>query len=244
MKLTRTGVFLLSFAILGTFNCNGQDELDDIFDDGDKAFSLLVGSDLLRFAGGTPNVRAGMNLMKDRIHVNGEVGAPLLGYRVNMGFHLFENQVKGGFEYNLSTMFRVYQMNIWGYASMYVGPEYEYWNYASENLDVADFQGFVNGVPSFSDEYGYSLDADYRFNFQRKVNRFGIVYGFLMELKKQRELDLFIHGGLSKRALRFNDDKSYGVNWNNEVPDGWVQNFFGVHGGYMRVSLTYRFKVI
>lgn len=236
--------FAVVIQIVLSHGCNSQvTDLDDIFKDNSKKNGLFLGADIARIATGTINGKLSNMLAKERFILSAELGAPIFGYRFKTDLVMLERPIKHGFEFNLSGLTRIGENIDWGSVSMFIGLEYEQWEYLSGDRRVAELNGIKESGMGSNSEYLYTLDSDYIFLFNHRVNRIGGVYSIACEAHTKNYFDINFHVGFESNGSKYNSDKSSGVNWVSSEPKNYVRGFFGRSGAYVRISLTYKFRI-
>src|SRR5690606_18843102 len=145
----KSGTFILFLTLLSSLHCQITD-LDEIFEDRETELGIFLGTDFLRIASGTPNIRSSGLLFSENLLLNLEIGAPVFGYRLQGGFLEIEKQVKPGIESSISGLIQIFNLNKWQDVRMYLGGEYQYWRYNSENKELAELNGMVEGNSNFN----------------------------------------------------------------------------------------------
>ncbi|MBL4862174.1 MAG: hypothetical protein JKY09_04045 [Crocinitomicaceae bacterium] len=238
MKL-RFAVSILTLFLSG--QASGQSDLDGVFEDSHKDFSIYVGSDFIRTIFGSPNVSLEA-IVKNKYSVDAEIGAPLFGYREDMMD--FEKNVHGGVVFNFGAGMYAWQFDYFGREiRFYAGIDFEKWNYQSSNLEVADDHSFVNDSDPFWGDYTYTLENDYQFRFDRKITRFGINLAADYEINAHLRLLWGFHIGYAKQKIKFDTESSYGVNWSSSQPNDWHSGFLAGNDVNGRFSLALKIKI-
>ena len=237
-------LFLLAVCFLGSYTTLAQDdELEGVFDDPVKKFSLHIGTDMTRALCGTPNVKSDIRL-NDKYIVDVEVGMPVFGYRLSW-FGL-ERDVVSGIEYRLAAGRSIGSFDFWGESTIYLGMSFEQWNYKSNSLKVAEEHGYfevgATGANYNLDEF--ILSDPNLFTFRRIQNRVGIDLGMYYQLKHRFSLCWGFHVSFGRHKFRFLDEDSYGVTWVPAQSSSADNSIYDRTHLYGRFSLSLKYRII
>lgn len=156
---------LLFFSIFLVCSLTAQEDLDDIFDDGQRSgeVDVIAGTDVLTFSGGTPNIY-GEFRFKDKVGIQVGVGMLPFGYLADFsnpgilfdGDLPIERDIRFGSFYNVGFK---YFSNLFGPTfDMYYYADFKRWKYRYDfEVDIVEEFDPVNFRRKFNFGVGYNL---------------------------------------------------------------------------------------
>jgi hypothetical protein len=124
----------IAFAIGLTCSSFGQDDLDEMFDDGGKRSKLQIGSDAVIIGGGTPNIYLDYRILTNVETHTGFGVIPfgflldITGWRLN-SIPLFSKNLQAGFYHNVGLRIFPYAGAQHFFKNFYINLEWERWQF-------------------------------------------------------------------------------------------------------------------
>ncbi len=234
--------FLFAVATLFSFTCNAQQPtLEEAFDDPGSRFDLKVGTSLLRFAFGTPNV--GASVVVDRTFwLYGELGISPFSFRERAQGVFVEGGNVFGQELRLNAAY----YRPWNYFDQSVfyilGLDVQGFRYSSIKDDVLTLA--THGIfenSGGSNSYQFERDYDSQFQFKRKYMGFGFLLGAEYIFSERFSMTYLLTMGAMTSSLKYDKDNSYGINWTTSEPSGYLKGGLGFYGN-ATFGLFYKIK--
>lgn len=217
--MIKSSTFVVFLCLLVS-NSFAQPTLEEAFDDSGSKLDLSLGTNLFRFAYGTPNL--GLSLVYDeRWWLYAEAGVSPFSFREREINYTPES----GNIFGQEACFELAYRSPWGYddrSSHYIiGVGVQAFEYTSVKNDELMF--IKHGISSdeSSATYFFQTADESLFQFDRKFLGFGGLFGADFSLSKRFSMTYFLMLGAMSSSVRYDADTSYGITWPKEEPSGY-----------------------
>lgn len=210
-------LFILAFIYLSPFSSFSQDDLDEIFDNGDRDSRFHLGTEILPWCTGVPNINASVQFYDD-ITLRAGIGIIPFGFyydlnnwRPGENLPILDRDVSIGFYYDAQLKVRLAETKTLQDIDAFMYCGYQHWQYGYQddftvnrfkaNLGIGNMIG-LKGRFNMEIRYGFMIGRD-RFTytnsepFQEFETRFERNYSFGYYKKtEQTKLLMFLDLGI------------------------------------------------
>lgn len=233
--------FLLLIATIFSFVCTAQEPtLEEAFDDPGSQFDLKVGTSLLRFAFGTPNVGAAV-VFDRKLWLYAEVGMSPFSFRESAQSVFVERGNVFGQEFCLNAAY-YRPWNSFNQSVFFIlGLDVQRFKYSSIKDDGLTLSS--HGILEYSGGstgYHYQRDSDSQFQFKRKYMGFGFLFGAEYIIGERFSMTYLLSLGVLTSSLKYEADNSYGITWSTNEPTDYLK---GDLEPYMKATFGLFYKI-
>jgi hypothetical protein len=240
-KFRTLNKLILIFILFISISSFGQGKLEDAFDDPKGETNFNVGLDFLRIASGTPSLQLGANFANKKILLRGEIGATIMGYKLQMQHKIIDPKVKPGITIGFNVCHKVFELNNQNEGKFYLGGDIQYWNYSASNTSVLNPSGYNQYKLNLIE---FNTEESFSFNYSFRAIRIGLMYGYVMPINKKIDFQTFICFGKAINSVKYDESSSFGIQWIDNPPSGWEKLnrvFYSPFYGRFTLGITYNF---